>query len=509
MNKATPLPDLVAALEAHRAGRLSEAANVYAEAIALNPTHADALNLLAVIRRSEGDGRAAVDLGERAAAAAPERADIRYNLGTARMGIGDHEGAVAAFREALAIDPGFADAAANLGIALVALDRHEEAVAAYEQALVADGTHKIARLNLGNLLSETGRYDEGAQHLRRCADLYPDLAEAHYNLAMALLRLGDLRQGFAEYEWRWRTPGFTSPVRHARIKDWDGRPFAGASLLVHAEQGLGDTIQFLRFLPLAASLGGRVTLEVQPALARLAKGISGVDRLVAAGSAVGRQDWQSPLMGLPHRLGLSLGAIPAAVPYLQAEPERVAFWRTRLKPDGRPLVGVCWQGNRASPVDKGRSLPDAGLLAPLADVADVRLVSLVRLTAEQTRPAPTPTGRAVADLPFTIEYPGADYDAGEDAFVDTAAVLSLCDHVVTTDTAIAHLAGALGRPGLVLLKAVAEWRWLIARRDTPWYPTLRLVRQTRAGDFAGAIDEAARLLSARLAFRSVAGAEEA
>jgi Flp pilus assembly protein TadD len=508
MNMATTLPDLVAALEAHRAGRLSEAASVYREAIALNPSNADALNLLAVLRRAEGDGAAAIDLGERAAAAAPGRADIRYNLGNARSALGDHRGAAAEFRAALSLDPAFADAAANLGIALVALGEHDAAIAAYEQATAIDDSHKIARLNLGNLLSETGRHDEGVHHLRACARFHPDLAEAHYNLGMALLRLGDFRQGFAEYEWRWRTPGFTSPVRHARIKDWDGRPFAGKSLLVHAEQGLGDTIQFLRFVPLAASLGDKVTLEVQPPLARLLKATAGVDRLITAGTTPGRHDWQSPLMGLPHRLGISLGGIPASVPYLQPEPERVAFWRNRLKPDGKPLVGICWQGNRASPVDKGRSLPDVGLLAPLADVPGARLVSLCRLAEAEVRPAETATGWAVGGVPFLLEYPGPDYDAGADAFIDTAAILSLCDQVVTTDTAIAHLAGALARPGLVLLKAVPEWRWMTGRRDTPWYPTLRLVRQGKDGDFATIIDEAARLIAARLAFRSAGGADE-
>ncbi|MDK9696943.1 MAG: tetratricopeptide repeat protein [Siculibacillus sp.] len=476
---------LAAAHRLHRAGAFAEALEGYAGVLALDPDHPDALNLAASATRSLGDAAAAVDLARRAVAAAPDRADVRYNHGNALSAIGDPRGAAEAFRIASALDPTHADAAANLGLALARAGDDAGAEAAYRAALAVDADHRMARLNLGNLLGECGRGDEGIAELREVVRRHPDLAEGHYDLGLALLRAGDWITGFAEYEWRWRTDGFASPPRHTDIPDWDGRPLDGRSLLVHAEQGLGDTLQFVRLLPLAASLGARITLEAPTVLVRLLADVAGAETVTDAVDAAAF-DLQTPLMGLPHRLGLTPGALPPRAASLTADPARVALWRERLRlVDGAEAVAVAWRGNPNSPADRGRSFDGPARLAPLA-APGRRLIAVQKLPRDELEPAPVASGWRVANAgDQVIEHPGPDFDAGRDAFLDTAAVLAICGRVVTIDTSLAHLAASLGRPTEILLKRVADWRWLERRPDTPWYPTVRLHRQTVAGDWSG------------------------
>ena len=495
MTEAEITAVLADAYRDHRAGRITEALAGYARVLVVRPDHPDALNLAASATRAKGDGEAAVALARRAAAAAPDRADIRYNLGNALSGIGDPAAAADAFRAAMALAPDHADAAANLGVALGRLGDPNGAETAYRAALAVDPDHRMARLNLGNLLGELGRADAGLAELREVVRRHPDLAEGHYNLALALLRAGDWIAGFRAYEWRWRTEDFASPARHTDIPDWDGRPLDGRRLLVHAEQGLGDTLQFARLLPLAAALGARVTLEAPTVLVRLLTGIAGVeevtDRVDPATFAC-----QTPLMGLPHRLGLTPGAVPAPAVSLAAVPERVAMWSERLRLGGAEEgVAGAWRGNPASPADRGRSLDRADRLAPLA-APGRRLMAVQKLARDELEAADVASGWRVAGTgDLVVEHPGPDFDAGRDAFLDTAAVFMACDRVVTIDTALAHLAAALGRPTEVLLKRVPDWRWLEGRTDTPWYPTVRLHRQMIAGDYAGPIASVAAALA--------------
>ena len=485
---------LASAFERHRTGDLAGALDGYRQALAVEPDNADALNLAASATRGLGDTAEAIALARRAAAAAPARADVRYNLGNALSAAGDAAGAAEAFRAALEIAPDNADAAANLGVALARLGDLDGAEAAYGTALAHAPDHRIAGLNLANLVGERGRAEENLRRLRDVVRRHPDLAEGHYNLALSLLRAGDWIAGFREYEWRWRTADFSSPVRHGDIPDWDGRPLGGKRLLVHAEQGLGDTLQFVRLLPLAASLGARITLEAPTVLVRLLQGVAGAEVVT---DTVETADFaaQTPLMGLPHRLRLTPGSILAPARSLTADAVRVSAWTERLRLDGGDeVVAVAWRGNPASPADRGRSLASAMELAPLA-APGRRLMAVQKLSRDDLEPAKLPSGWRVAGTgDLVVEHPGPEFDAGRDAFLDTAAVLASADRVVTTDTSLAHLAASLGRPTAVLLKAVADWRWLEGRRDTPWYPTMTLHRQTIAGDFAGPIAEIAAML---------------
>lgn len=479
----------------HQAGRYAEASKLYCDVLEESPNNADALNLLASATRSLGDAASAVRLARRAAEIAPFRPDIFYNLGNAAQAAGHMADAIDAWLEVVRLDPGHADAHANLGVAYGRQGRYDEAVVAYEQALALKPDHRIAGHNIGNALGELGRFDEATAAFRRVLAHHPELPEAHYNLSLALLRRGDYGNGFREYEMRWKSADFSHPPRHTRVPNWDGSMLNGRRLLVHAEQGLGDTIQFGRLLRALAGFGGAVTFEAPGNLVRLLRPFTDVADIVAEGRLRGPFDCQTPLLGLPHRLGLTFGSVPARVPYLTPEREVTTAMSTRLRVDRRPIVGLCWSGNPNSPADRGRSIHDLERLYPFRLVKGVRYVALMKFGADNLTASSSPTGWKVKGAPFDIEHLGPDFDSGPDAFVETAAVMGLARAVVTTDTAVAHLAGALARPTLTLLKAVPDWRWGVEGETTPWYPEMILVRQPEPGNWLRVTERAAAMLS--------------
>lgn len=483
------------ALTLHRRGAIAEAALVYQSVLADQPGNADALHLLGMARRSQGQGEEAVTLIRQALRLAPAHVEAWYNLGNALSSLERFAEATEAYREATALRPNHAEAWYNQAIALARLDQASEAIGAYERALALQPRHIGARHNLANLLIETGRPLDGIRGMREVLALEPGLPEAHYNLALALLRMGDYGLGFKEYEWRWQSAGFPSLPRHTALASWDGGRLAGRRLLVHAEQGLGDTLQFVRLVALLRPFGGSITLEVPAPLVRLLEGVAGADRVIAQARTPADVDLGVPLMSLPHRLGLTLGAIPRRGAYLQAPPDRVAAWRRCRGGDGQISVGLCWRGNPLAPIDRGRSIGEPALLEPLTRVNGVRLISLLKLTADDLVAHDGATGWRVAGLPFTLEHPGPEYDVGEDAFLDAAGVMMNLDLIISTDTALAHLAAALGRPTWLMLRHVADWRWLTRRSDSPWYPSLRLFRQPAPGDWRSVIATVAETLA--------------
>ncbi len=458
------------AVEAHHGEDIPQAIALYREALAHEPQNPNTLNLLASAMRTSGQLDDAIALFDRAVMLAPDRADIHYNRGNALTSADRRAEAFLAFQTAIKLKPDFADAAANLGIACGRIGDYARAIPYYEQALAADPSHKIASNNLGNAYAEMGQFARATAQLQKVVDAYPDLNEAHYNWGINLLRMGDFATGFKEYEYRWKAADFTSERRHGSIPDWNGRPFAGKRLLIHAEQGLGDSIQFVRLVRLAKSLGGEVILEVSPALAKLFAEMPGVDRMITHGQDPGPVDFQTPMLGLPHRLGLTLGSACLPVPYLAAQPDLKAHWAEKLaRKEGETLIGLVWQGNPHAPVERGRSIPlarFAGLARP-----GVRIVSLQKEFGLDQVP-----GCGFADQ-VTLTAPHLT------DFIDTAAVIANLDLVVSVDTSVAHLAGALGVPVLTLVRLSSDWRWLTERDDTPWYPTMRLFRQKDPGQW--------------------------
>lgn len=463
-------------------GRADEAIAAYHRAIAVKPGHALALSNLGVALKSQGRLVEAVAAYRQAVAADGTYAETHGNLGHALLALGTLDEAAECYRRAIALRPGNAGAHVDLGGTLLDLGHPDEAIAEFRQAIALRPTHAVAHCNLGSALMAKGLVDEGARSFRHAIDLDPDNADAHWNSALVLLLQGDFARGWDEYEWRWRTTAGGPKRRDFPQPLWTGERLDGRTILLHAEQGLGDTIQFVRYCPAVVGRGGTVVLEVPSSLRRLLGHIPGVT-VIGDGDPLPRFDVHCPLLGLPRAFGTGLDTIPAEIPYLAAEPERVAPWRERLPRDGF-RVGIAWQGNPSAKADRGRSPPLAAF-APLAAIPGVRLVSLQKNDGlDQLAAVPT------------VMALGPGFDAGPDAFIDTAAVMTGLDLIITPDTSIAHLAGALGRPTWVVLKAVPDWRWLMGREDSPWYPTTRLFRQTAPGDWGGVFERVAEALAA-------------
>ena len=419
------------------------------------------------------DGRYAEALAsfDAALGLTPKDADLWNSRAGALRKLGRLEESAAAAREALRLKPRFAEAALNLGTALMKLDRCDEALAAYEAAGEVRSGYGAAFNGQGLALRALGRFAEARAAFEAAAALGD--REAISGRGCLDLMLGEFERGWEGYEARWIDGRSLAEALGARFPKWRGPGRAGERVLVMNDHGLGDTIQFCRYLPLMAAAGAEPTFLCPPRLHRLLSSAAGV-RLIAERSPSECFDAQIAVSSLPRAFATRLDSVPAAVPYIAAEPERVQKWAARIGAAGFK-IGIVWQGNPNPEADMARSAPLAAF-APLAAIPDVRLISLqVGYGIEQL--ANPPAGMRVETL-------GDDFDAGSDGFVDTAAAMAALDLVVTCDTSVAHLAGALARPIWVALKQDAEWRWLRDRDDSPWYPTMRLFRQTRRGDWS-------------------------
>ena len=487
-------PDVRSLLErglaCHHGGQLKEAAAFYLQVLAVEPDNPDALNFLGVARRAEGDVAGAVALLKRAVALRPEQADIHNNLGNALASVGEAAAAEAAFRAAISLKADFVFPHFGLARLLGEAGRLAEAEGFYRQVLALSPTHLEAKHNLANALREQARVRESIRLLEEVVGAAKDLPEAHYNLALSHFMNGDLQAAGPHYEWRWWTKEFPAPLRPFIQPLWNGAAQPEATLLLHCEQGLGDTLQFIRFARAARALVGRMVIELPAKLRRVLKPFTDTldAEVVSAGQPLPAFDCHAPLLSLPYYLGRTMATIEGE-PYLSAEPALALRWKRLLQPGRELLVGLNWQGNPAAKIDRGRSLPLAQL-APLARLKGVRFVALQKgAGAEQV-------GRLPPE--FKVESLGQAYDSGPDAFCDAAAVLANLDVVITTDTSMAHLAGAMGRPLFVILKKVPDWRWGLAGGASPWYPSAKLFRQAREADWSGPVCAMVEELATRL-----------
>jgi tetratricopeptide (TPR) repeat protein len=488
-----------------RHGQLEQARDCFEQALRGDPADADAHNNLGVVLREQGRPDEAVACFHRALALQPDHAGAHNNLGRVCEDRGRLEEAAARYRLALCYQPGDASVQNNLGNALTRMSRPDEALPCYQQAVRLQSQEPVFHSNLANALTLAGRPEEAEVCCRQALRLRPGFANARHNLAITLaaqgkfaealahneealriepdhsgarncralwwLQQGDFAHGWPEYEWRWQVGGVTR--RTFREPAWDGSPLDGRTVLLYAEQALGDTLQFIRYVPLVKRRGGTVVVECQPPLARLLANCPGIDRLVPRGSPLPPFDVQAALLSLPRLLGTTMETVPADVPYLFADPGLVASWRQELDPSACN-VGIAWQGSATFAGDRLRSAP-LRHFAPLARVEGVRLFGLQKGPARDQI-------RAVARQ-FAVTDLGSSLDEAGGAFLDTAAVMTALDLVITTDTAVAHLAGALGVPVWVALSVGPDWRWLLGREDSPWYPTMRLFRQSRPHDW--------------------------
>ena len=380
--------------------------------------------------------------------------------------------AVARYERALALAPDHPETLDNLGIVLVDLGRLEEAVAHHERALAVRPDSAEAHYNLGSALQRQGRYAEALACYGRALSLKPDHAGAHLNRSLALLITGQFEEGWTEYEWRFAV------ARYDRNFDrplWSGEALTGQTILIHAEQGFGDTLQFVRYIPLVAKRGGSVVLEVPRPLVRLVRSVEGASEVLAAGDPLPAFDYHCPLLSLPRVFKTDLATIPSAVPYLSVPAGASAAWAERIVSASGLRVGVVWAGTAVGAID-------LRLLEPLWDLAGVSWFSLQ-------------AGDRSADISLLDRMNIADLSSWLTDFAETAAAVCELDLVISVDTSVAHLAGALARPTWLLLPYRSEWRWLIEREDSPWYPTARLFRQRKDGDWPSVAREVAASLA--------------
>jgi len=462
------------ALVLHALKRDDEALAALDKAQAMAPGNADALNNRGTILLDLKRPAEAVAAFDAVLAHQPRHLQALVNRGNARSDLGQGAQALSDFEAALGIAPGHPLTLYNRGNALRALGRPQDAIADYERALAAAPNHVNAWFNRGMALAALNRHQDALASYGKVLTLQPDHADAHFSAAMSLLTLGDYRRGFAEYEWRWKRTGM-SARKSFRRPPWLGEtPLAGKTILLHAEQGLGDTLQFVRYAPLLARAGARVIVEVQPELKELLTGLDGVAGVIGLGEGLPPFDLHCPLASLPLALKTELSSVPAEIPYLRASAQRLEKWRPRLDALAGPRVALAWSGRDTHPNDRNRSLTLAQL-EPLLSVPGMSFVSVQH--------APRAADAGALSRESRILHLG---DALSD-FADTAAVLALADLVICVDTSVAHVAGALGRPTFVLVPFQPDWRWTLDRDRSPWYPATRLFRQSAMGDWAGVV----------------------
>jgi tetratricopeptide (TPR) repeat protein len=458
-NLGTALQDL---------GRLEEAIACFRNALALQPDAVETLDNLGGALRGQGQLEAAQACYERALALRSDHVESHVGIGVVLRDRGRPDEAISSYERALALAPDHPETHNNLGVALLDLGRNQEAVERCERALFLQPDRAETHHNLGIALERQGRHAEALASYERALDFKPDYPEAHFNRSLTLLRTGNFDEGWLEYEWRFAV------ARYNRNFDrplWSGEPLAGRRILIHAEQGFGDTLQFVRYIPSVLEHGGTVVLEVQAPLVRLVRSIAGVSQTLAAGDPLPTFDCHCPLLSLPRIFKTTLATIPNAVPYLSAPAEASVSWAERIASAAGLKVGIVWAGTTAGAID----LPS---LQPLWELAGVSWFSLQ-------------VGDQPGEKSLFDKFKIADLSEWLTDFAETAAVVSQLDLVITVDTSVAHLAGALGRPTWVLLGDPPEWRWLLARRDSPWYPTAQLFRQTKTGDWHGVAREVA------------------
>jgi Tfp pilus assembly protein PilF len=459
------------AVQHHQAGRFQAAEQIYRRILEIDPNYPDTLHLLGVMAHQLGKLELAVEYIGRAIAVRGDVADFHNNLGNVLHQEGKLADAIVCFRRAAALNPNLAEVHNNLGNALKDQRQFEAAAACYQRALELNPAAAETHSNLGNALTDQGKLNEAIECYRRSASLKPEFAEAHYNLGILLLKLGHYAEGWAKYESRlqclWAPRNFSQPR-------WNGERTEGQTILIYSEQGFGDAIQFIRYASRVRARSGatRVILETLPGLVRLfgsngdwgAEIVSGFN---SKESALPPFDWQVPLVSLPLALGLHQ-PLPMVAPYLRADPDLRRAWRERLGSPAKIRVGLVWAGNPENIMDAIRSMPSEALL-PLLQLPEINFYSL------QLGPH--------SDAPSLAQAGLINLTKHISDFADTAAFVAELDLIISVDTGVAHLAGAMGQPVWMLLAFQSEWRWGMAGESTPWYPTLRLFRQACFGDW--------------------------
>jgi tetratricopeptide (TPR) repeat protein len=495
-----------------KANRRDEAQASYQQAIALHPQYADAHYNLGLSYYLQGELHPSIASFRRAIECNAQLPTAWNNLGVALMDLKHYPQAVTCLQTAIKISPDYTDAHLNLGNALQKMGKNAEAAASIHQALKLKPDHEKAwntlgvifdglddpgaidcfrmalkynpfypeaMSNLGRMLTFTNQEEEGFALLRKAIELRANYGDANWNLALALLLHGKYKEGWQKHEWRWKIDGFPSPKRNFPQPQWQGEDIRGKRLLLHAEQGFGDTIQFSRFLPMVAASGAHIFLEVREPLRRLMTGIPGIAEVLLYGDQLPDFDLHCPLMSLPFVFGTTLDTIPPPIQFpCLAEDTANANTDSQL-----PLrIGLVWAGNPSHGLDRRRSMPLQSLIR-LKDVPHTSFFCVFK----------GPATAQIADGASQFQVVDLCSDAKD--FVDTAERIASLDLVISVDTAVAHLAASLGKPAWLLISSTPDWRWLCDRHDSPWYPSVRIFRQSIPGDWAGVVEHVAKELA--------------
>jgi tetratricopeptide (TPR) repeat protein len=461
--------------------RASEAIVAYRKALELQPDHVEAYSNLADALRIVGRLDESIAMSRRAIALKPEFAEAYNALGLALMDAKRFDEAIAALGRALELKPGFAGAHNNLGCTLYRLGRIDDAIVEHRRALELEPDDAQVLTNLGLGYWAAGLQDEAIAAYRKAIHFKSDFFDARYGLAVSLLLSGQFEEGWAENEYRWQVKGLPARPRNCIEPQWNGEDLRGWTILLDPEQGYGDVIHMIRYVPEIVSRGGRVIVMCYAELVRLLRDVPGIEQIFSS-SPLPAFDVHCPILSLPRVFGTRLDSIPAKIPYLKADPAIAEAWDKKLGPrTSRLRVGLVWAGQPTHNRDGERSIP-LSRFAPLAEAGGVTFYSLQKGEAASQASHPPP-GMELIDLTA---------DVGD--FADTAGLISHLDLIVTVDTAVAHLAGAMGKPVWMLLTFVPDWRWLLDREDSPWYPTMRLFRQSVRGEWDDVVKRVAEAL---------------
>jgi tetratricopeptide (TPR) repeat protein len=494
--------------------RATEAIAEYRAALATRPEYPEAMRNLSGLLSQTGFVDEAIDLARRSISLQPESSHAWCNLGSALHRQNRYDEAADALSRAIAIDPRFPHAYSELGevllkmkspakaidafnqslaiepsailhyriaIALLAQDKREEAIAACLKAESLGFSSQNLFNTLGTIHHQLGQIDKAIEYFRKALAIQPDYPLAQWNLGVLQLLKGDFREGWIGYDARWKANNISLPARYSLERIWNGGDLKGRRILIDCEQGFGDCIQFIRFIPLIAQRGGKPILTAYPELRRLIRTVPCLEEIVCPPEEIPPFDLQCPLAGLPRLFETTLQNIPTNVPYLFADPVMAERWRTRVPQDGRVKIGLAWSSKPESR-DHATHSPGLSQLAPLGTVSGTWFCSLQKGPAAADTVAP-PEGLQITDWSAELQD-----------FADTASLIVNLDLVICCDTAVAHLASAMGKPTWLILPSVPDWRWLLDRDDSPWYPSMRLFRQPKAGDWQSPVRQISREL---------------
>lgn len=474
--------------------QFSEAETCYRQACALENNHFEAANNLGVVLAEQGRNEEATDWYRRAIECNRRYFEAHFNLGNALRSLRKWDEACASYQRALEIQPGTPAALTNLALAHSWAGRVAQAVECYQLAIAADPHHAGAHNGLGLMFQRLGRLEDAQQCFNHAVELDPQLPEPHVNRAQLWLLQQRLPEGFREFQWRWRLPG---RAVSAGMPQWNGEPIEGRRVLLWMEQGVGDAIMLLRFAQEVRNQGAYVLFQCSRRLHALLGTCPFIDRICEGSEGDLKADYHCPLFDLPRLLGTTMESIPQNTPYLSAGEDRTSQWSDRLSKLPGFKIGIAWQGSRDYPEDCHRSIP-LSCFAPLASIRNVTLIGLQMENGRFKEASDTVVQSTLRAVPATV--PGCSLNLVDwsdeidrsGAFVDTAAILTQLDLVITCDTSLGHLAGALGVPVWIALSTACDWRWFTGRTGSPWYRTARLYRQTRLDDWQPVFEQMAR-----------------